>query len=53
MWSIQTKTVLTNVQRLTDFNGFNSIDTQIDKLYHGAYNYIYALKRSTALYVIP
>lgn len=53
MWSIKTSTVLTNVQRLSNgLNSFNTLTNPIDKLYHGGYNFLFALKRSTAVYLI-
>lgn len=53
MWQIHTKTVLTNVQKLgKGINGFKNTDHQIDELYHGAYNYIFALKRYTGVYLL-
>jgi hypothetical protein len=54
MWSIETKTALTTVNRLDDgLNGFHTLKYPIDKLYHGAYNYIFGLKRMSAVYLIP
>ena len=53
MWSIQTKTVLTNVVRLqSGLNGFNSRIVGVDKLYHGVFNSLFGIKRHEAVFVI-
>ena len=53
MWSIKTKTVLTNIDRMPDFNGYDSTKLPVDKLYHGGYGYLFGLKRHEAVYLIP
>lgn len=53
MWSIKTKTVLTNVQKISDLNGYNSAEYPLDKLYNGGYGYLFGIKRHTAVYLIP
>ena len=53
MWSIQTKTVLTNIVKIPNFNGFDSTKMPVDKLYHGGYGYLFGLKRHEGVYLIP
>ena len=46
IWSIQTKTVLTNVQFLSrGLGNFDSKNFQVDKLYQGPYNFLLGLRR--------
>lgn len=55
MWSIETKTVLTNIKKIDSgkIGGFDSTKTFIDKLIHGNQGYIYGLQRNRAVYLIP
>lgn len=53
MWSIKTKTVLTNIQKISDIGGYNSFSYPLDKLYNGAHGYLYGLMRHSAVYLIP
>ena len=45
MWSIKTKTVLTNIDRIDKLNDYDSINMPVDKLYHGNYGFLFGLKR--------
>lgn len=53
MWAIKTHTVLTSVRKIESFNGFSSVQTRIDKLFHGAYGYLFGLTRLTSVHLIP
>lgn len=42
------------MQKLSEgLGGFDSMSNPVDKIYHGAYNLIYAIKRHAAVYLIP
>lgn len=53
MWSIKTKTVLTNIEKIDNINGYNSLIYPLDKLYNGVHGYLFGLMRHSAVYLIP
>jgi hypothetical protein len=54
IWSVDTKTILTNVRKIDRIAGFDSADYGgIDKLIHGEMGIMVAVKRLDRVFVIP
>lgn len=54
IWSVDTKTILTNVKQVKDISGFDSAKyAGVDKAIHGEIGMLVAVKRMDRVFIIP